>query len=141
MERPCKKMRHVALHRIGVARRVLALNAAPFDNYASQDDPEEAAIKRINLSRDPRRDLFQGASIQPTRLEAVKTTRHFLPLEFLSLYHRQLFPLPLRFAIAIKDNRLSLDNDNGRFSNRFSFVSCSIQSAKRENERFSSISR
>lgn len=48
-------------------------------------DPEEAAIKRINLSR-PCRDLFQGASIRATRLEArarcsPSRTRIFTSLE------------------------------------------------------------
>lgn len=41
------------------------VNAASFDGDSSRDDPEEAAIKRINLSRArrPRKIPFQGTSI------------------------------------------------------------------------------
>lgn len=54
---------HVMSHRVMSRRvalhRVFALTAVLFDNW-NQDDPEEAAIKRINLSRDPREIFFKA---------------------------------------------------------------------------------
>lgn len=87
----------------GVVRRASALTArprerraAPFDGDSGHDDPEEAAIKRINLSRararappprpTPGRSCSRGVLIQRTRLEASKA---YGAISF--------FPVPLSF--------------------------------------------
>lgn len=75
----------------GVVRRASTLTsqsrerrAALFDGDSDQDDPEEAAIKRINRARAAPRDLFPKY-IERTRLEAnVRTYDAIVSLTYLS---------------------------------------------------------